>query len=142
MEIRNRFTVIPRKPFYTKGPSKTKQEFRDECNINKIMERYHKNGILPDMIKENPIYGDFSEAKSYQESLDIVLKAEEQFRSLSADIRDRFNQDPAKFLEFTNDEKNKEEMAKMGLLKPEVVEAMKKANAVPQLEEKAKENVK
>lgn len=97
------------------GPSLTKQSFKEECDINVILRRFEKTGQLPDLIKQNPTYGDFSDVASYHEALNIVHLASEQFDNLSSRVRERFGNDPAKFLEFANDPKNSEEMVKLGL---------------------------
>jgi len=92
-----------------------------------IMKRYEKTGVLPNMILKNPVYGDFSSVPNYQEALNIVRIAQEQFNGLDASVRNRFDNDPAKFLDFATNPENVEQMAKMGLLKPEVVAARKAA---------------
>lgn len=71
--------------------------------------------MLPSLIKENPKYGDFANPLSYQESLNLVIHAQEQFNSLSSRVRERFANDPQKFLEFTSNPENAEEMVKLGL---------------------------
>ena len=96
-------------------PGLTKQSAKDECDINKITARYERTGALPDMIRANPKYGDFSEAPTYLEACNIVLHAEEQFMALDAKVRARFANDPALFLEFATNKENLEEMVKMGL---------------------------
>lgn len=96
-------------------PTRTKQAFKDECDVNTILKRYKSTGVLPNMIKENAKYGDFSSPLDYQESLNLVLHAQQQFNSLSSHVRERFNNDPQKFLEFTSDSKNIDEMVKLGL---------------------------
>lgn len=95
----------------------TKQSFKDECDINSIVKKALKNGLLPDG-NLNPIYGDFSDVKDYQEGLNVVLRAETQFNSLPAHVRSKFDNDPAKFLEFVGDPKNVKEMIDLGLAKP------------------------
>jgi phage internal scaffolding protein len=97
-----------------KEPS-VKQSFKDECDINYIMDRYTKNGQLPDMIKENPTYGDFSSDKTYQEALNIVLKADEQFMALPIQIREKFHHEPSEFLTFVENPANQAELINMGL---------------------------
>lgn len=97
------------------GVSLTKQCFREECDINNILRKFNKTGQLPEMIKRNPIYGDFSEPVDYQEALNIVLHADEQFRNLPARVRERFGNDPKRFLEFVSDPSNGEELVEMGL---------------------------
>lgn len=96
-------------------PSLTKQTFMEECDINNIMKRFENTGILPDLIKENPQYGDFSDPMDYQSALNTVLLAQEQFDALSSIVRERFNNDPQTFLEFTSNPDNSEELVKMGL---------------------------
>lgn len=97
--------------------SMTHQEFKDDCDINKILERYLKTGTLPDMIKRDPQYGDFASVPDFMKSQNIVARANEQFAGLDAHIRKRFGNDPAEFLEFVNDPKNGPEMVKLGLAK-------------------------
>lgn len=97
------------------GKSHTKQEFKEECDINNILKRYENDGLLPDMIKVDPQYGDFSNVASYQEACNITIKAQEQFLALSAKVRAKFNHDPAEMLAFVANPKNKEELVELGL---------------------------
>lgn len=106
----------------TIGESMTKQSEKDSADINNIMARYQKTGILPDLIKKEPRYGDFSEVTSYMDAIQIVQLAEEQFSALDAHIRKRFDNDPSKFLDFVHDPKNQDELVKMGLATRKVSE--------------------
>lgn len=105
----------PRNGVKFEGESKTKRAFKEETDINRIMARYEKTGMLPDMIRSDPQYGDFSNAPDYQTALNIAKKAEEQFGALSAKVRGRFNNDPAQMLAFCNNPANAEEMVNLGL---------------------------
>lgn len=93
----------------------TQQHFKDECDINKILAKYAKTGQLPDMIKKNPIYGDFAESVDYHEAMNTMLLAQEQFANLPAEVRKRFQNEPQEFLEFANNPENLHEMVKLGL---------------------------
>lgn len=115
----------------------TKQSDLKDCDINSIFKRYEKTGQLPDLIAKNGSYGDFSAVPDYQEAVNIVRLAESQFLALDADLRNRFENDPAKFLAFATDEKNMDELEKMGLLKPEVVQARAEARKAKDLENEA-----
>lgn len=97
------------------GPGRTKQAHKAECDINTILAKYRKTGILPGLIKANPAYGDFSAVEDYQTSIEVVRKAEEQFAALPARARERFANNPAAFLAFCADPKNGKEMIAMGL---------------------------
>lgn len=101
----------------TGSESHVQQHLKDQCDINTIMAKYRRTGTLPNLIKQNPVYGDFSNVPDYQEALHIVHKAEEQFAGLPAHLRERFGNNPSAFLAFTGDPANREEMATLGLLK-------------------------
>lgn len=96
-------------------PTKTQQQFEEECNINNIVKRYKQTGIVTHLAHELPVYGDFSEVPDYQTAFDIVVTAQDNFMRLPADLRKRFDNDPAQMLEFLQDESNYEEAVKLGL---------------------------
>lgn len=102
--------------------SMTKQSFLEESDVNNIVKKYASNPdqLYLDQLRAEGLYGDFSSAPSYQDALNLVIKAEEQFSALPASIRDRFKNDPTKLLEFVSDEKNYDEAQKLGLLKEKV----------------------
>jgi phage internal scaffolding protein len=97
-----------------RGP-RVKQAFKEETDINRIMKKYETTGVLPDMIKSNPQYGDFSNVTDYQQAMNTVILAREQFDGLSAKIRKRFNNSPEAFLAFVEDPENHQEMVELGL---------------------------
>lgn len=101
--------------YTTVGDSLTRQSEAEDCDINNIVKKYQSTGLLPDMIKENPQYGDFSSVADFQQSMDIIAFANAQFNALDAHVRDRFANDPAKFLAFCEKTENAEELIKMGL---------------------------
>lgn len=114
------------------GKSRTQQHTKDHVDINNIMKKFQKTGRLPEG-KVNPMYDDFSQVEDYHTSLNTIFKADDQFSSLSSDIRKKFQNDPAQFLQFVNDPKNKEEMIKLGLMEnPDpyvyITEAERQAN--------------
>lgn len=96
-------------------PSRTLQSDAESSDINNILKRYEKTGMLPELIKENPQYGDFSEVPDYQTALEIVTKSHEQFAALDGRVRAQFKNDPAEFLAFATNPDNMEQMVNMGL---------------------------
>lgn len=95
--------------------TKTKQADAESADINFIMSRYEKTGQLPQMIRNEPSYGDFSDIHSFHEAMEIVGHANSQFYALDGTVRARFGNDPAQMLAFVSDPKNREEMVKLGL---------------------------
>ena len=107
-----------RQQFKFKKPSMTKQSFKKQCNINTIMSKYEKTGVLTHVNSKQPMYGDFSAIPDYRESLDKVIQAEESFLNLPAKLRDKFNHDPSEFMDFCLDPENRDQMIEMGLITP------------------------
>jgi len=99
-------------------PTLTKQSFKNESNINNIMARYEKTGIVEHISAKSPQYGDFSEISDYQDNLNKVLMAEELFDSLPAKIRAEFSNDPGSFLDFVTNPENNQKMVDLGLAEP------------------------
>lgn len=99
-----------------------RQEFKDECDINRIMARYERGGLLP-QVDRKPVFGDFSEVGDFQAAQELVARSRQQFESLSSKVRSRFNNRPEEFLEFVGDKSNEAEARALGLLAPEVTSA-------------------
>ena len=100
------------------GPSLAKQSFKKECDINHIMSKYLKTGLIEHVAKYNGKYGESLPADfEYQDACNAVLEAQDIFMSIPSDIRRKFNNDPAEFLEFVNNPENIEKMYDMGLAK-------------------------
>ena len=95
--------------------SMTQQQFKDECDINLIVERARKSGFI-NVPSEQPIYGDFADVGDFIEAQNLIAQASQYFDGLPANIRARFSNSPAEFLRFINDEANVDEAVSLGLL--------------------------
>lgn len=104
-------------------PSLTRQEFADECDINKLMAQYEKTGILPANINPGePRYLDVSDVPDLMLAHSILNEATAAFMSLPATVRRDFDNDPVKFIAFAEDDKNVEKMREWKLAPPLPVE--------------------
>lgn len=110
------------------GKSCTSQEHAEDADINNIMARYVKTGTVPMYLDRDVLEGDLH-TMSYHEMQNVIADAHSAFASLPAVVRARFDNDPAKYVDFVADEKNVEEARKLGLLSPEAVERLDKAEA-------------
>lgn len=132
MEIKSVYQTRERKGFKCEGESMTRQEFKDDTDVNYIVEKYLKTGVSVQMSKD-PIYGDFSEVIDYKDAMNLAIKAQEQFAGLPAKLRKQLDNDPEKFLEFVNDSENLDEMIKYGLIEKQLTEvepAVKQTSSV------------
>lgn len=100
------------------GPGRTKQSFADESNINIIMKRYEKTGVLDHFNQHQGDYGDFIAAPDYHTAMNMIRDAGEMFMEIPATVRAQFKNDPAAFLAFVQDPDNTDAMIEMGLARP------------------------
>lgn len=97
-------------------PSLTKQAFKDECDINRIMKKWLKTGVLTHVSTAAQTFRDVSQGSDYQDLMFKVIEVEDAFSSLPSDVRKKFRNDPVELLDFINDPKNTEEAVKLGLI--------------------------
>ena len=109
-------------------PTLAQQHFKDECDINNILRQFNITGLLPES-PLSPRYGDFSGISDYHTALNRVIAAEDEFMALPANIRARFDNDPAQLINFLDDESNKDEAIKLGLVDQKLIENEKKIEA-------------
>lgn len=101
----------------TSCPEETlaQQQFRDECDINTILDRFGVTGMVPTNVRQ-PLAVDFIEATDYQSALNALMEAEESFMEMPAKIRAEFDNDPGKFIDFFEREENRERAIELGLI--------------------------
>lgn len=99
-----------RTPYFNKPPrdiltfdpegKRTKDEFKDDCDVNKIWANYVRTGRLDQLQKAKGHYSDLTAVPtSYQESLNLVVQTREMFDELPSDIRNAFANDVQLFME-------------------------------------------
>ena len=97
--------------------SLAKQSFAEECDINTIVRRFNLTGQLPENVGA-PTYADFEEVFDFHTAMNAVAKAHESFDEMPADVRARFHNNPAEFVDFCSDDSNRPEAEKLGLVFP------------------------
>lgn len=101
-------------------PSMTRQSEAEGADINVIMKRYEKTGLLPQVTQE-ALFLDVSEMPDYRTALGLVAEVDRVFRELPAEKRALFRNDTAEFMDFASDPANRGRMVELGLLPaPEV----------------------
>lgn len=93
----------------------TQQNAKDECDINLIVEKAKRGADLSSQMR-TPRFGNLIGLPDFREALNLVVSAQESFMALDAVIRKRFDNDPALLLDFLNDEANRDEAIKLGLV--------------------------
>ena len=109
-------------------PTLAQQHFKDECDINNILRQFNITGLLPEN-SLSPRYGDFTGISDYHSALNAVIAAEDEFMALPADLRARFDNDPANLIDFLDQESNKDEAISLGLIDQQLIENEQKVEA-------------
>lgn len=105
-------------------PSMTRQEFKDECDINTIMSRYDQYLADPMRSMREPVYYDFTEMpQTLMETMAVLQTGEAAFMSLPAQVRRTFDNDPVAFVEYASDPANLDQMRLWGLAPEKPAEA-------------------
>lgn len=96
-------------------PSLTKQEFKEDADINVIVRRFNVTGQLPQGVVA-PVFQDFEGVFDFQSAMNVIAGAESAFMSMPAEVRYRFHNDPHEFVAFCSDESNRAEAERLGLV--------------------------
>lgn len=97
--------------------SLTQQQFRDETDINNIVDLFMKTGHIPTPASM-PQYIDYEGVFDYQSAMNVVRQADENFMRMDAKLRARFHNSAQEFLEFFGDPANTDEAVRLGLAVP------------------------
>ena len=105
-----RLTEIPK----DYGIGRTKQQFKSQCDINKILKRAEKAGGLAHVQKyPEAVYGDFDGEMDLLTARERIARANEIFMDLPAEVRSEFQNDALRFTAFANDPANAGKLAQL-----------------------------
>lgn len=96
---------------------KTQQHYGPAVNINNILAKYRKTGIIEHVNRAQERYGDFLAVADYAKDLDKVAKAQQMFEMLPAELRNHFKNSIPGFFEYIQKPENKEQCIKWGIFK-------------------------
>lgn len=106
--------------------SLTQQQFKEEADINTIVDRFLRSGVLPTPT-QMPQYVDYEGVFDFQSAMNVVRAADENFMRLDAKVRARFNNSPQAFLEFFANPENTQEAIRLGLAIPQPTSSVAQA---------------
>lgn len=112
-------------------PGRTKQEFVRDCDVNLILARcLSMRAPLPGADVQ-AAFADVSGVGSFADCVRRVKAAEDAFAGLDAPLRLRFGNDPVALLAFLEDDANRDEAVKLGLVAAPVVPPVGAPPAAP-----------
>lgn len=104
---------------FSDSPSLTQQQYKEECDLVKQINRLAVYGDPSGLVQNNkkPMYGDFSEIPDFITAHNTIIEANRMFMDLPSKVRKEFDNDPAKLIEFVSDSKNYDKAVELGLIK-------------------------
>lgn len=99
-------------------PSVAQQHFKQESDVNYIVNRYLQTGQWENVSERPPVYADMS---AFDGDMDLIRayeaveRAEDGFMRLPSDLRKKLDNDPSKLVSWLSDESNRADAVKFGL---------------------------
>ena len=100
---------------------RTEQHHKMECDINNIIKKYDRTGLITHISKIEAKFGDFT-GEEFQTMQNIVAGAKTMFNELPVEIRKEFDNDPQKLISFMENPDNRERAIELGLIDKEWTE--------------------
>lgn len=95
----------------------TKQSAKAECDIHNILSQYRRTGILAHVARAQAQFLDLPEVEDFQDALHQVERAKEAFAALPSAVRDRFGNDPGRFLAALSDPAERPFLEEVGVFR-------------------------
>lgn len=95
---------------------RTKQEMKDECDINQILRRFQKTGMVNHLASGVPQFGDVSGVTDFRSAVERVEVARGFFDRLPSPIRKEFDNDPVAFVDAFSDAAQRPRLEELGLI--------------------------
>lgn len=95
----------------------TQQHFRDECDLNKIVQRALQTGDMTIFTtQQRGEFYDASVVSDYADAMAMIDDVNDDFSSLPSAVRAQFGNDVSKYVEWMSDPANWEKAVELGLL--------------------------
>lgn len=108
------------------------QSQKNMCDINCIMDRYKKTGMLPQFKEKFPMFIDNTGVKSVEEAHQLVNEANYLFEQIPAKVRKLMDNNPANLIDFVNNPENFDICLEYGLIEAGLIKAKEVTPSKPQ----------
>lgn len=136
MEFNSAYSKVHKKQCDCSADDKlTEDAHREFTDVNGIVERF-AHGVLPQM--REGTYEDLTEVTDFNTMQQTVARVKTQFEILPAKIRDKFDNDPSKYVNFINTA-TEDEIKATGLVKVEKIDDSEPKKKPPEKKEAKKE---
>lgn len=96
-------------------PSKTDQQYKQDCDVNHIIRKFSKTGQISHLAKAQGQYADVAEIPDLLGALGQVTQAQQSFDLLPAELRKKFSNSPVEMYNWLQNPQNDKEAVRLGL---------------------------
>jgi hypothetical protein len=100
---------------FSQEPSIVNQSDKDATDLNRIIARY--KGEIAELPHKEGIYADVSSIGDFREVRERLRHFNDYFSDLPAQVREKFNNDPANLAESLNDPNQLDLLSELGIIK-------------------------
>ena len=119
VQIRNRVVLDCQQAVKDGEPVRVEQSHKEEVDINNIVKRHAgQMELIAGVAALQQFTFDDVTSNDFQENMNAILQAKETFEKVPSEIRKRFGNDPAAFMDFVHDPNNNDALIQMGLKEP------------------------
>lgn len=115
MELTSYFGKAIDNPTVCREKSLTRQSEAAACDINVIMKQYERSGQLP-LRNREAVFADVSEIGDFRTAVETIERGRSVFMQLPAEVRERFGNDAAGFLDWVNMDATIDQLREIGLV--------------------------
>ncbi len=99
----------------------TEQFHKNECDVNQIISKYDRTGLISHISRFEGKFGDTTEA-DFKTAMDLVTRSQTMFMELPNHIRKRFKNSAKDLLKFMEDPDNRQEAITLGIIQADWTE--------------------
>lgn len=92
------------------------QQFKDECDVNMIVDMYVKTRD-PRYLNPNEANYGVMPSQTFHEAMNIVVQGQQMFEELPSEVRKKFDNNPSQFLQYMDGNPDTNELYELGLIK-------------------------
>lgn len=116
----------------------TEQNHKESCDIHSIMRKAQRTGVIEHNNQHAGSYSEYPQGIDFHLAMNTIAEANSMFESIPSHIRKEFDNDPSKFLDFIQNENNREAIEEFGFstdhlphIPPETVQPEAKPTSEP-----------
>ena len=108
----------PRNRMKFTEPGLTEQQHVESCDIKNILKKYKDLGVNPHVLPDESAYFTVPDSVDYAAAANMVAEAHSMFEELPSQLREQFDNDAIRMMDFLTSDPDPEDLEALGLVLP------------------------